>query len=252
MPSGWPCLAMGERGIEAMDFCTNCGARTTGAHFCTGCGAPVGAPEAVATTPLNPPDTSSWVGTVDRPRSRRMTVALLGIPLLLAAVGIGWWLRPHSSAAPAVALTPPAASTAVVVTPAPVPSTASPTYAVPTYPEPSYPPSTPTTDTGAANAPDPLAGTPYWSVIVTSAAQADGGRATAETSAASLRGRGFTDAFVVFSSTVPSLNSGYWVAATGRYAHRDDASATSLRVAAAGFADAYPRCFGSSAAACGS
>jgi hypothetical protein len=231
-----------------MEFCTNCGERTTGAQFCTGCGAPLGAPEPVGTTPPK----SSWVGTADRRTSRRTTVALIGVPLLLAAAGVGWWLRPHSSAAPAVALTTPAASTPVVIPPAPVPSTAAPTYAVPTYPPPSYPASTPTTDTGVTNAPDPLAGTPYWSVIVTSAAQADGGRATAETSAASLRARGFTDAFVVFSSTVPSLNSGYWVAATGKYAHRDDAAVTSLRVAAAGFADAYPRCFGSSAAACGS
>ena len=66
--------------------------------------------------------------------------------------------------------------------------------------------------------------------------------------------RGFTDAFVVFSFTAPSLNSGYWVEmeTTGKYAHRDDAAATSTRVIAAGFAGAYPRCLGSSATACGS
>jgi len=157
---------------------------------------------------------------------------------------------PTASAAPSGTSSPPAPPPQGQA--APVPNTAAPTFAAPTYPPPSYPTSTHTTDTGVANAPDSLAGTPYWSVIVTSAAQADGGRATAEASAASLRNRGFTDAFVVFSSTVPSLNAGYWVAATGKYAHRDDAAATSRRAVSAGFADAYPRCFGSSATACGS
>jgi SPOR domain len=91
-------------------------------------------------------------------------------------------------------------------------------------------------------------GMPYWSVIVAS----DSGQAAAEASAASLRAHGFTDAFVVYSSDVPSLNSGYWVAASGKYSHRDDASAASLRAKDAGFSEAYPRCFGSSDTACGS
>jgi len=128
----------------------------------------------------------------------------------------------------------------------------------PTYATPTCAPPTPTWHRpqlqDAGNLADPLAGAPYWSVIVTSAAETDGGRATADASAASLRNRGFTDAFVVFSSTVLSLNSGYWVEmeTTGKYAHRDDAAATSTRVIVAGFAGAYPRCLGSSVTACGS
>ena len=164
------------------------------------------------------------------------------------------WLRPHSSPAPAVARTAPAASAPVAVPPAPLPSSAAPTYATPTYPPPTYLVPTPAAATGAGSPADPLTGAPYWSVIVTSAAETDGGRATADASAASLCDRGFTDTFVVLSSTVPSLNSGYWVEmeTTGKYAHRDDAAATSTRVIAAGFAGAYPRCLGSSATACGS
>ena len=198
-----------------------------------------GGPSTVTAAPAQAPDVAAaqpLAGGTGQPprrgRRRRLAWALLvagGLVAVSVAVAVALanttGKQPQQPAAGSAPGTSPASST----------------------PAPTAPGTQPAGTPGA-----PLAGMPYWSVIVSSTAEANGGRPAAEASAAALRARGFKDAFVVFSSDVPSLNSGYWVAASGHYAQRDAASATSLRVKAAGFTDAYPRCFGSSPQACGS
>jgi len=174
--------------------------------------------------------------------------------LLLAAAGVGWVAapallpgagsRPDSSGSKRPGRGPPGAAAQL----------RGPDICDAHLPAADLPGTDPSRSNGRGEPGRPADRRPYWSVIVTSAAETDGGRASADASAASLCDPGFTDAFVVFFATIPSLNSGYWVEmeTTGKYAHRDDAAATSTWVIAAGFAGAYPRCLGSSATACGS
>jgi hypothetical protein len=241
-----------------MEFCTSCGQRRTGAAFCINCGGSLADPAATGATPVDPAEPAAWAPVPGR-RPRFPALVVVGVIALLAAGGLGWWLRPHPTVTP-VAAAPPSATPADAT---PLPPDTPPPYSAPTpYTPPPYSPPAveapgvatpaPTYPAPVAAPADPLAGTPYWSVITISVSDADGGRPAAEARAAALRDHGFTDAFVAFSSAVPSLNAGYWVAATGKYAHRDDAAATGRRVVDAGFTDAYPRCFGASATACGS
>jgi hypothetical protein len=222
-------------------FCTNCGAAASGARYCTSCGAQL-------TT-----DGSSLLRTEWEPASRKRNVgrsmaALLGILVITVGAAAGAWsvglLGQDSVDSPqqpaAERTTPDGAATPTDGTP----STATSTPSAAGTENPTAVDSH--TDPPIATLPA-AGGTPFWTVIVASKTEAEGGRLTVEEFAAALEGRGYA-AEVFHSSAHTSLRPGYWVAASGRFAGREDASDAAFRLKSdAGFDIAYPRCVGTAA-----
>lgn len=107
-------------------------------------------------------------------------------------------------------------------------------------------PVTSSTGTGGIAAPSGGFSTPAFMVVVTSKADADGGRAGAQTFADRLTKAG-RPTFVFSSSDYSSLRPGYWVAATGPFQDADDAARAAEELKREGFDIAYTRCVGTTA-----
>ena len=75
-------------------FCTRCGAAAKiDQRFCSSCGAPLALPglQPTTTVPLAPPDEVSTAATTGV--SRRPALAALGVALVAAGGGAGWWVQ---------------------------------------------------------------------------------------------------------------------------------------------------------------
>lgn len=223
-----------------MERCTTCGAEVTSA-FCSSCGAPA-APRPEPELPWSP---------ARSPRRRATAPAALAVAAVAVAAGLGTWVGSGDGEP-----TCPPGTTGVTsedcssVVEAPTPSgptatSSAPTTAPPTVPPPPPPPPSPAGPRGAT-------GTPFWTVIVASKSEAEGGEAAAEGFRARLEQAGF-QAEVFHSSAHSSLRAGYWVAATGRFPTGRTASAHAADVKSTlGLDIAYPRCVGTASECPGS
>jgi serine/threonine protein kinase len=85
--------------------------------------------------------------------------------------------------------------------------------------------------------------TPFWTVLLASRDDLHGGRAAAAREARDASSLG-VEASVLHSTKFSSLNPGYWVVYTGRFADEGPAAERARGLHARGFADAYARCVG--------
>jgi zinc-ribbon domain len=185
-----------------------------------------------------------------RPPSWRLPAAVIGVVLLIAAIGVAIALAgvtgnankttaapPTSQAAPSQAApadTPPTAST-----PAPAPTTSTATPA-PTDSGATGGSATPTpapapSDTGSEGWPP---GKSAFTVVLASMTT----KAEAEDKLTKAKAAGISTAAILQSDDFPTLNPGYWVVFDGQYDSVDQAQTQAASDRGKGeFSDAYPR-----------
>ena len=238
-----------------MRHCATCGLPAGSARFCKGCGRrlPDEAPPVEAPTPrsqqASAPTLAAPPREVRSPRaeppwapartSRRSApvvgaVLLAGVAAFAAFSAMGDDDDPQTTAAPVTE-----ASSSPTTRPSPTAAASTPAATVP-----SVEPTTVAPPTAEVSRWAPAA-TPFYTAIVSSKSDADGGRAAAEADAARIEQAG-QRALVFFSSDYSHLRPGYWVAAAGVYSTVDEArsAAASLAAVVPGGTLVYPRCVG--------
>lgn len=89
-----------------------------------------------------------------------------------------------------------------------------------------------------------LPATPFWTTIVFSIPESEGGRGRAEELARQLDAAGHAALPVFPSHVYGSLRPGYWVVATGEFSSRGAAASNAAAVKSSGVGTPYPRCVG--------
>lgn len=215
-------------------FCPSCGSGIIpGSAYCSECGAVAGRPDAGTHGPAGFASPAARPAASPSPGVPSWLLVVLLVVVVSAGAGVTvayLTAGQDQSVAAGTVAAPPAPAGSGSVAPVPAPSDDPP-------PAPDDPPAPVRTSS------EREAATPYYTVIVASKSEAEGGRDEAQRFARRLEDAGFS-ADVFHSSNHSSLRPGYWVAATGRHSSSSSADSLSRDVSAAGFDIAYPRCVG--------